>query len=128
MNPITSIWYGVDPLAEKYLNIGSYVYCAGNPVKFIDIDGREIFLPGNKAQEEYIKMLYASTGNNYAIENDKLIYKGTDIDFKGNRSQTLINVIQSGIDAKETYTLSLVGNKETTVSSTGKLKSANKVL
>ena len=65
-----------------------------------------------KAQEEYVKMLYASTGNNYAIENDKLIYKGTDIDFKGNRSQTLINVIQSGIDAKETYTLSLVGNKK----------------
>jgi len=31
---------------------------------------------------------------------------------KGNRSQTLINVIQSGIDAKETYTLSLVGNKK----------------
>ena len=48
----------------------------------------------------------------YTIENDKLIYKGTDIDFKGNRSQTLINVIQSGIDAKETYTLSLVGNKK----------------
>ena len=129
MNPITSLWYGVDVLAEKYLNIGSYVYCAGNPVKLIDTDGREIFLLGNKkAQEEYIKMLYASTGNNYAIENDKLIYKGTDIDFKGNRSQTLINVIQSGIDAKETYTLSLVGNKKTTVSSTGKLKSANKVL
>ena len=57
-------------------NIGSYVYCAGNPVKLIDTDGREIFLLGNKkAQEEYIKMLYASTGNNYAIENDKLIYK-----------------------------------------------------
>ena len=93
---------------------GLYYYGARymNPVKLIDTDGRDIFLPGNKAQEEYIKMLYASTGNNYAIENDKLIYKGTDIDFKGNRSQTLINVIQSGIDAKETYTLSLVGNKE----------------
>ena len=113
LNPVTNIWYGVDVLAEKYLNIGSYVYCAGNPVKLIDTDGREIFLPGSKkAQEEYVKMLYASTGNNYAIENDKLIYKGTDIDFKGNRSQTLINVIQSGIDAKETYTLSLVGNKK----------------
>ncbi|WP_259299446.1 RHS repeat domain-containing protein [Prevotella disiens] len=113
MNPVTSLWYGVDPLAEKYLNIGSYVYCAENPVKLIDTDGREIFLPRNKkAQEEYLKMLYVSTGNNYAIENDKLIYKGTDIDFKGNRSQTLINVIQSGIDAKETYTLSLVGNKK----------------
>ena len=35
------IWYSVDPLAEKYPNISSYVYCADNPVKFIDPDGRE---------------------------------------------------------------------------------------
>ena len=39
MNPVASIWYGVDPLVEKYLNIGSYVYCAGNPVKLKDTDG-----------------------------------------------------------------------------------------
>ena len=36
MNPVSIIWYGVDVLAEKYLNIGSYVYCAGNPVNLID--------------------------------------------------------------------------------------------
>ena len=51
----------VDPLAEKYLNIGNYVYCVGNPVKLIDTDGKEIFLPGNKkAQDAYVKMLYTS--------------------------------------------------------------------
>lgn len=36
------MWYGVDALAEKYSNMGGYVYCAGNPVKFVDVDGREI--------------------------------------------------------------------------------------
>ena len=36
MNPIASIWYGVDPLAEKYVNIGAYIYCHGNPLSFID--------------------------------------------------------------------------------------------
>ena len=34
----------VDPLAEKYYGISPYVYCAGNPMKFIDPDGREIVI------------------------------------------------------------------------------------
>ena len=41
MNPLTSLWYGVDPLAEKYPNIGVYVYCYGNPVKFVDPNGMD---------------------------------------------------------------------------------------
>lgn len=36
-----AIWYGVDALAEKYPNMGGYVYCAGNPVKLVDPDGRD---------------------------------------------------------------------------------------
>ena len=41
MNPMASLWYGVDPLAEKYITTGGYVYTLNNPVKFIDVDGRE---------------------------------------------------------------------------------------
>ena len=39
MNPITSLWYGVDPLAEKYANICSYTYCHDNPIRLIDPTG-----------------------------------------------------------------------------------------
>ena len=42
MNPLTSMWYGVDPLAEKYVLTGSYVYCLGNPVKLVDPDGKAV--------------------------------------------------------------------------------------
>ena len=42
MNPIASIWYGVDPLTEKYPNVSAFAYCAGNPVKLVDPDGRFI--------------------------------------------------------------------------------------
>ena len=44
MNPKTSLWYGVDALAEKYVSTGCYVYCIDNPVKFIDSDGNDIIL------------------------------------------------------------------------------------
>ena len=39
MNPMASIWYGVDPLAEKYINIGSYIYCHSSPIMLIDPTG-----------------------------------------------------------------------------------------
>lgn len=44
MNPRTSLWYGVDALAKKYVSTGSYIYCIDNPVKFIDSDGNDILL------------------------------------------------------------------------------------
>ena len=40
INPVTSLWYGVDPLAEKYLMTGAYVYCGDNPIVLKDPDGR----------------------------------------------------------------------------------------
>ena len=41
MNPVASLWYGVDPLAEKYVEIGSYIYCHNNPIILFDPDGME---------------------------------------------------------------------------------------
>ena len=33
-------WTTMDPLCEKYYSISPYSYCAGNPVCFVDVDGR----------------------------------------------------------------------------------------
>ena len=52
MNPVTSLWYGVDPLAEKYLMTSGYVYTFANPIKLIDPDGRKV-----------VPKLYVNKGN-----------------------------------------------------------------
>ena len=39
MNPMASIWYGVDPLAEKFLSVSVYCYTMCNPINLIDEDG-----------------------------------------------------------------------------------------
>ena len=43
-NSDLSIWLSVDPMAAKYPSSSPYVYCADNPVKLTDPDGR--WIPG----------------------------------------------------------------------------------
>ncbi len=38
----------VDPLAEKYYWISPYAYCMNNPVKYVDLDGRDGMVTGTK--------------------------------------------------------------------------------
>ncbi len=40
-----SIWLSVDPLSDKYPNLTPYAYCANNPVRLVDPDGREPIKP-----------------------------------------------------------------------------------
>ena len=42
MNPMASIWYGVDPLAEKYVTAGGYIYTLENPINLVDPDGNKV--------------------------------------------------------------------------------------
>ena len=39
---LMTMWLSVDPLADKYPSISPYAYCAWNPVKLVDPDGRDI--------------------------------------------------------------------------------------
>ena len=35
-------WMNIDPLAEDYMNVGGYVYCLNNPLRFIDPTGMAV--------------------------------------------------------------------------------------
>ena len=39
---LTTSWLSVDPLADKYPSLSPYNYCAWNPIKLVDPDGREV--------------------------------------------------------------------------------------
>ncbi len=89
MNPRTSLWYGVDPLAEKYPEISSYIYCHNNPVKLIDNDGADDFF---SSSGYYVKssgqtnIIYIAVGGNI-VPVTKL-----NLTSKANR-QTVANVV-----------------------------------
>ena len=54
-------WTAVDLLAEKYMNISTYGYCIGNPIKYIDINGKYIAIWYYNENHEY--SLYLFDGN-----------------------------------------------------------------
>jgi hypothetical protein len=80
----TSVWISVDPLAEKYPSISPYVYCADNPVVYVDPDGREIYISELMKSADHAKafMQFAKTKegiaflNNFASKGQKLSYGG----------------------------------------------------
>ena len=53
---LMTMWLSVDPMADKYPNISPYAYCAWNPVKLVDPDGRDV-LP---MSEESYQMILSS--------------------------------------------------------------------
>jgi len=38
-------WLSVDPMMDRYMSTSPYAYCAWNPIKLVDPDGREIWKP-----------------------------------------------------------------------------------
>ena len=60
---LMTMWLSVDPLADKYPEISPYAYCAWNPVKLVDPDGRDTL---NLAASKFLR----KTGN--PITNGKL--------------------------------------------------------
>ena len=113
MNPRTSLWYGVDPLAEKYQLTGSYVYCSDNPVKIIDIDGNDELYINNYGK--IIKFVDNKSNNIVIVDPNggKKYFSDFDISSgvfgwsNGANRQIIANV--TGYYARKAGVLGLVG-------------------
>jgi hypothetical protein len=63
-------WQNIDPLCEKYYSISPYVYCANNPIRFIDPNGKVIKLPKGTSTENIYRVL----GDIQKLTDDKVVY------------------------------------------------------
>ena len=65
----------MDPLCEKYYHISPYAYCAGNPVRFVDPDGRFIAIYDGDIQYRYDinDWVFKDADNNPYCGNDSFI-------------------------------------------------------
>ena len=94
-NPARITWDRMDQYAEKYYHLNPYLYCAGNPVRFIDPDGRA---PGD----------FFSTMNAAAIDfgkyyNDNSIREGREY------ASNILQVKNEDGQTGYTYTVATIG-------------------
>ena len=84
---LSSRWTTMDPLAEKYYSVSPYAFCSGNPVNFVDWDGRDalinidresktitisvnIYLYGKEASDELASQYKESISNTWGNIQD----------------------------------------------------------
>ena len=80
-----SIWLSVDPMSDKYSGTSPYTYCANNPVKLVDPDGRAWVNPEEDEEKYTILRAAAVTARDKCEEGTEkynLIQEGIDgLDF-----------------------------------------------
>ncbi len=64
-------WLSVDPMADKYPSISPYAYCAWNPVKLVDPDGKDVrIIKNDKNKTIIIKANFYYSRKNLGSEAD----------------------------------------------------------
>ena len=108
---IVPVFTSLDPLCEKYYHISPYAYCANNPVRFIDPDGRYFSEKGEtieilKQFMSYLQMQLSKIGKKMnkaegeKLEKLELKYKKTY-----ERNQRIFNEIYQLASSDQVYSI-----------------------
>jgi len=88
----------VDPLAEKYYSISPYAYCLGNPVRLVDIDGRDpgdFFITMDAAAKDFGNV-YNDNSIRSGREYGSRIYMIADSKGNGGYTYSIPNISEKG--------------------------------
>ena len=109
--PALPAWDRMDPMCEKYYNISPYAYCGNNPVRFVDIDGKDVHPNGTPEFEMIRNTLPVDTWQYVQLDESGYIDKNLINSFESNslnykNLQTLVNssyIINVTLDDKFNY-------------------------
>ena len=65
---LMTMWLSVDPLADKYPSISPYAYCAWNPVKLMDPNGKEAIDEDDWYRNKYTNAVFWREGHAKQIQ------------------------------------------------------------
>ena len=95
MNPITSLWYGVDPLAEKYVTTSGFVHTLNNPIKLVDTDGQDFVSAITEGVGTFVFSAVASFVQNL-LENGGNVQRAySQIDWEGAGKDAVVAGVMS---------------------------------
>lgn len=111
---LMTMWLGVDPMADKYPGISPYAYCAWNPVKLVDPDGKEVVIATKAGNYYWYKgAVYADKwhtrkihdSSQYVYDNNRVLYNvcyNLAKIYTTKEGKTVLNAL---CDSKETYNI-----------------------
>lgn len=75
-DPRLSMWHGTDPMQEKYPGISTYCYTMGNPMIYVELDGRDWeYLNGTKVENHNKIDVYIFYDPNSFSDQSKRMYQ-----------------------------------------------------
>ncbi len=75
--PVLARWDRIDPLCEKYYSTSPYAYCMNNPVRFIDPDGKKVYVFAMKLPSPYSAVRNSGATHTFTVvkTSDGKIYR-----------------------------------------------------
>ena len=97
-----SIWLSVDPMADKYPSLSPYNYCAWNPMKLVDSDGRE--------SGDFVNEKGKVLGNDGKNDGKRYLLRTTKKEFDSKDEVAVNNISKADRKATEKFIKQNSGN------------------